>query len=178
MRKVVTIVCEQCGKEFQRLKKWVDSNSRRRVRNVCSQACRALSHQNGEDFKCAACGKQVYKSQSRAARTKSGDIFCSKSCSNGANNSLRSGENHPNYINGIGRYRQLAFEVYGKKCTICGYDVEQVLEVHHRNKDRSNNTKENLDVLCPTHHEEFDLGIRKYSVGESSNPIGQTALNR
>jgi hypothetical protein len=40
--------------------------------------------------------------------------------------------------------------------------IEAVLEVHHKDSDRTNNELENLDVLCPTHHTEYQLGIRKY----------------
>lgn len=72
------------------------------------------------------------------------------------------GENHPGFKNGIGTYRRIAREVYGNACTVCGYAIDCVLEVHHRDGDRTNNSIENLDVLCPTHHDEFEHGVRVY----------------
>lgn len=39
------------------------------------------------------------------------------------------------------------------RCNRCGYnEVPQVLEVHHRDRDRKNNVEANLELLCPTCH--------------------------
>jgi hypothetical protein len=39
---------------------------------------------------------------------------------------------------------------------MCGYDKHpEVLEVNHKDIDRTNNSVENLEILCPTCHEEF-----------------------
>lgn len=61
-------------------------------------------------------------------------------------------ENNSRWIDGRGSYRRLAFERYlfEKKCTVCGKRSD--LDVHHRNRDRHNNTRENLVVLCGTCH--------------------------
>jgi hypothetical protein len=161
--KTVELVCTQCGKRFLRLKKQHDFAFKRGAQKVlCSRECFSLSQKNGIEMPCSVCGKIVYKKPSRTKKSISGLIFCSKSCANGSHNSLRSGENHPNWINGIGSYRERAFKQYGKKCTVCGYDIEPVLEVHHRDGNREHNEIENLDVLCPTHHEEYQCGIRTY----------------
>ena len=38
-------------------------------------------------------------------------------------------------------------------CDICGWDkATEVLEVHHIDIDRSNNSDDNLQLLCPTCH--------------------------
>lgn len=72
---------------------------------------------------------------------------CSTSC---ANTYFRSGSNNPNYKNGTGAYRSV---VTLESCNRCGYkDVPAILHVHHIDRDRSNNTIENLEVLCPTCH--------------------------
>ena len=37
-----------------------------------------------------------------------------------------------------------------KKCTICDFD--QIIDLHHIDKDKSNNSENNLVGLCPNHH--------------------------
>jgi len=56
------------------------------------------------------------------------------------------------YKNGIGIYRELAFGIYGKKCSVCGFSEEECLEVHHIDKNRYNNSIENLVILCLNCH--------------------------
>lgn len=161
--KTVEVICSQCGNTFSRLKKQYDHSVRVGTRRfLCSRKCQSESQKVGSEIPCSACSKLVYKNPSKRLRSDSGLVFCSKSCSNGSNNSLRSGVNHPNWTNGIGSYRDRALKHYGVACTICGYSIELVLEVHHRDGDRDHNDIENLDVLCPTHHEEFECGIRSY----------------
>ena len=50
-------------------------------------------------------------------------------------------------------YQHLAFEVYknAKICTKC-WTTEQI-QVHHKDKDHSNNLEENLQVLCNSCHQ-------------------------
>jgi hypothetical protein len=38
------------------------------------------------------------------------------------------------------------------ECARCGYDNSLVLEVHHKDRDRENNSIENLEVLCANCH--------------------------
>ncbi len=75
---------------------------------------------------------------------------CSVSC---ANTYFRSGKDNPNYIDGKTSYRKLAISKLGAFCGECGYNSnEKVLEVHHIDKDRSNNNISNLIVLCANCH--------------------------
>ena len=56
-------------------------------------------------------------------------------------------------------YRKKAFAHFTVKCALCDYDVEDVLQVHHKDEDRSNNELPNLVILCPTHHVEVHKGL-------------------
>jgi len=47
-------------------------------------------------------------------------------------------------------YRRIAFTAYPAHCDCC--HSTDALHVHHRNKDRSNNSVENLQILCPPCH--------------------------
>lgn len=52
--------------------------------------------------------------------------------------------------------RMLVLERSGDKCAMCG--EESNLELHHINKNPSNNSLNNLIALCPTHHSKAQQG--------------------
>ena len=134
----------------------------KKIKLYCSKECRTTAKRNGKIIKCANCEIEVYKTKSDLKGSKSGNSFCSRSCATVINNTLyKSGEDHPNYIDGVGSYRGKALKYYEPKCQVCGYDILVVLEVHHIDEDRYNNELDNLRVVCPTHHKEYHLGIIK-----------------
>ena len=47
-------------------------------------------------------------------------------------------------------HRRTAFKTHGEECDVCG--TAENLHVHHIDRDRSNNSPENLRVLCEEHH--------------------------
>lgn len=94
---------------------------------------------------CINCGK-TFKTEYRSNKEQ---ITCSKGCSNSI---FRSGRNNGNYNTGIGSYRKIAFDVYPHKCARCGYENILALEVHHKDKNRNNNSIENLEILCCNCH--------------------------
>jgi hypothetical protein len=60
--------------------------------------------------------------------------------------------------NAASKYRVTALSVKQKKCEKCGYDkYPEILVVHHKDRDRKNGAKENLELLCPNCHEEEHL---------------------
>ena len=42
----------------------------------------------------------------------------------------------------------------GKACERCGYSKYEILQVHHKDRDRSNNELGNLELICPNCHYE------------------------
>lgn len=70
---------------------------------------------------------------------------CSRACSN---TFFRSGDNHPNWKENA--YRTTCFNVHKKECIIC--KEYKIVEVHHLDSNKSNNSIFNLIPLCPTHH--------------------------
>ena len=92
---------------------------------------------------CPVC-KQEFTTQSGHPKEA---ITCSYSCSN---THFRSGLNNPNFKNGNRIYRDL---ITIEQCNRCGYKEHlEILQVHHIDRDRLNNTIENLEVLCPNCH--------------------------
>lgn len=80
-------------------------------------------------------------------------MFCNRTCKEKAQ-SLESGVLEiSRYGDGSHHYRQIALRGREAKCELCGYSaVPGVLEVHHRDRDRTNNHPSNSQVLCPTCH--------------------------
>lgn len=61
------------------------------------------------------------------------------------------------------KYHNISPELYKeviKSCVICGF--EKVVDLHHLDENRKNNSRENLVGLCPNHHRMFhDFKYRK-----------------
>ena len=54
------------------------------------------------------------------------------------------------------KYHNISPELYNKltkQCVICGF--QQVVDLHHLDEDKSNNSEKNLVGLCPNHHRMF-----------------------
>ena len=158
-----TIVeCSVCEKKLERETKHVKQANKNNWEVYCSKECRIIKQSNFKILKCYNCECEIKKTPSEIKRSKSGNMFCSRKCATTTNNKIyKSDQNHPNYTNGSSSYRKRAIKKYGPICIICKYNVLEILEVHHIDGDRNNNSIKNLIVVCPTHHKEYQLGIRK-----------------
>lgn len=94
---------------------------------------------------CICCGNEF----TCIARKTKEQVTCSRACSN---TYFRSGPNNGNFIDGHNNYRKKALDYYDKVCVRCGYSNELALEVHHKNKNRLDNSIDNLEVLCCNCH--------------------------
>lgn len=154
------VECSQCGKTYLRNSNHADAAKKNGWKQFCSRECLGDSRKspNSIDTTCHTCGEQIHRTISEQNRSKSGYYFCSRSCATVHNNSYKKGDKHPNW-NG-GRYRQNAFDHYGKKCFDCGYDEEEkLLDVHHLDGNRKHNSLENLIVLCVMCHARKTRGL-------------------
>jgi 5-methylcytosine-specific restriction endonuclease McrA len=60
--------------------------------------------------------------------------------------------------NAASKYRATALSVKEQKCERCDYKkYPEILVVHHKDRNRKNGAKENLELLCPNCHEEEHL---------------------
>lgn len=75
--------------------------------------------------------------------------------------SFKKGEENPNFKrwnreNYMGTsftwWREYLKDTVGK-CEVCGFDDKRILEMHHKNLNRREHTKDNLLLLCPNCHE-------------------------
>jgi 5-methylcytosine-specific restriction endonuclease McrA len=97
--------------------------------------------------------KNFHLSESKKAASKSGLHFCCRQHKDFAQQiSFNLTKMWPDHYN-TGTCRAIAFKAYEKRCAGCGYDkIPEILEVHHKDRNRNNNAKENLEVLCPNCH--------------------------
>lgn len=91
--------------------------------------------------KCPVCNKEFVVKAGAKKEKKT----CSYSCSN---TFFRSGKDNPNWKDET--YRTTCFLYHKKECVVCGEN--KIIDVHHFDEDKKNNTAENLIPLCPTHH--------------------------
>lgn len=154
----IPVKCNSCGESFMRETKSVNRSRKLGLKLYCSPACQRSVKLRRFKFSCAFCGNEGERSANQQSRSASGNHYCSKSC---RAKHINIGNSY-NRKDGGSVYRKHALKHYGAACRVCGYDVEVILEVHHRDKNRHNNTLGNLDVLCPTHHNEYHFGIRFY----------------
>lgn len=80
--------------------------------------------------------------------------FCSRSCANSRSASER--WRQAKRVSTVHTYRRICFEHHAKQCVVCGYD--EILQVHHCDHNRENNTPENLIPICPNDHELLHKG--------------------
>lgn len=158
----IEVICSFCGKSFLRERKSVNRSKSCGGKIYCSSACQSLGKTTIIELPCYKCGKPLKRTPSQIQGSDSGQVFCSKSCAISVHNT---GRESRNYKDGSHLYRSRALAYYGSRCSVCGYDIESVLEVHHKDENRRNGKIENLDVLCPTHHVEYHVGIRNYNTG-------------
>ena len=169
MATMKSVICVVCGNEFEIELKRYNQKLKENSAFYCSDECR--SHKNSKLCKCATCGKEIWKTQSQLSRSKTGNVYCSRSCANSMNNTLfKSGENHFSFKGN--NYRQIAFNLYPHKCAICGYDEEiEILEVHHKDENHNNNEPSNLCILCPNCHKKITLHLYKLTNNYTLEPL-------
>ena len=154
------VSCIHCAKVFSA--RQVDIN--RGGGKFCSLACSAANKKgktrNNPNSVCPVCNKSFYRSARKKKLRKSGLSFCGRKCRELAqkiNTESSIPAIFPDHY-GTGAfldYREKCFANNPHECNICGYHkVVQVLQVHHKDRNRANNNLDNLQLLCPTCHAE------------------------
>lgn len=153
-RKKIKDVCLHCKKTFLR------RINAKRIQKYCSQGCssKAKSLDNSEEVICTFCNVSFSKKKSALEGSKSGLYFCTREHKDLAQRLGGIEEIQPPHYGTASHerdYRKIAFDNKENKCNACGYDkYKRVLIVHHIDRDRTNSSIDNLEILCPTCHAE------------------------
>jgi 5-methylcytosine-specific restriction endonuclease McrA len=92
---------------------------------------------------------------SKKFEAKSGSPKQKRTCSYACSNKLFRVNNKSIYIDGRSTYRKKALSKLPNLCNRCGYNSYiDILEVHHKDRNRKNNDISNLEILCPNCHSE------------------------
>lgn len=118
-------------------------------RVFCSQNCYGISCR--KEHPCRVCGTKILAGANKKT--------CSRKCANVHRAGIKYKINRPR--DKVKDYRSLKVRLLktrGKKCEKCGYKKHEILQVHHKDRDRNNNIMENLELICPNcHYEEHYL---------------------
>lgn len=163
-RKDITLQCQVCGHTWTtKAANVLYMNKHKQVSHHCPN-CYKQQSQIGEMKECAYCGVTFYRSPYQIQKNQSGLFYCCREHGNRHKNQLRKQQGEWN--NSL-NYRLKAFSTYEHKCHCCGWNEDdRILEVHHIDEDRTNNTIDNLMILCPTCHRKITLGYYGLSQGK------------
>jgi hypothetical protein len=158
--KTIIKTCKFCKKSFNAPVREVKrGNGKFCSKRCCSNSRRGIViNPRIPNVTCAYCKKKFYKPESKIKKSKSGLVFCSRKHKD-LGQRIESGltEIHPPHYGTaeISDYRSIAFSSKEKVCELCGYNtIPQILQVHHIDENRKNNSIDNLQVLCPNCHHE------------------------
>lgn len=146
---MIEVSCQTCTAPFLVKPSWVKNG----YGKFCSPTCRRSAQRTGTVVLCHVCQKETYKPGKALKGTKSGLLFCGKSCQTKWRNNFFSKEKHPNYINGDHSYKNVLLKTgVIQVCRLCKTDDVRVLAVHHVDHNHFNNKVENLAWLCHNCH--------------------------
>lgn len=98
-----------------------------------------------KEIACVLCGNLILAGLNKKT--------CSRSCANKNRIGIQYKFNQPkNKVVTLRQIKVRLLETRGQKCERCNYSKSEVLQIHHKNRDRSNNTLENLELICPNCH--------------------------
>ncbi|MDD5721002.1 MAG: HNH endonuclease signature motif containing protein [Candidatus Pacebacteria bacterium] len=139
--------CSICKKEIYRRPSEIAAN---KGRVFCSPACYGISLR--KEIPCSMCGKLILTGLNKKT--------CSRSCANKYRTGIKYKIGRPSKskVKSQQLLKLRLLKVRGKKCEKCDYDKYEILQVHHKNRDRNNNELKNLELICPNcHYEEHFL---------------------
>jgi hypothetical protein len=142
--------CKICGKNFYAKL----SHIKKGWAKYCSQTCQYKGYRTGKFVKCDTCGKEIYRTQKELNCSKSKKFFCNKSHQTLWRNRIFIGPLHPNWKGGenIEHKNLLVRNGIKSVCKICGCRDKRVFAVHHLDRNKKNNSINNLVWLCHNCH--------------------------
>jgi hypothetical protein len=115
----------------------------------CSMKCYGLSCRR--ETPCVVCSKPILANLHKKT--------CSRSCANIHRAGIKYKVGRPrDKVHTLRALKLRLLEKRGINCERCGYNKSEILQVHHRDRNRKNNDLSNLELVCPNcHYEEHFL---------------------
>lgn len=112
-------------------------------RAFCSQVCYGISCR--KESPCLICGRSILASFNKKT--------CSRSCANRHRAGIQYKINRPrDKVVSERAIKTRLIKERGRACQRCGYSKFEILQVHHKDRDRKNNSLDNLELICPNCH--------------------------
>jgi Zn finger protein HypA/HybF involved in hydrogenase expression len=139
--------CKICNKQIYKRPLQITENGG----NVfCSNACYGIACR--KEIPCVICGKLILGSLHKKT--------CSRTCSNKnrAGIKYKLNDQRKDKVKSQQSLKIRLLKVRGFECERCGYKKYEILQIHHKDRDRGNNNLDNLELICPNcHYEEHFL---------------------
>jgi 5-methylcytosine-specific restriction endonuclease McrA len=117
---------------------------------ICEECGKEYKPASNRQKWCTFCGEKIKKEKKKEYMKKYHKEHYKKKGYN------QKGENNNSYKTGIGIFRRKKLEsVEEEICERCGSDEN--LLVHHKDRDRTNNDLDNLELLCKSCHQKEHL---------------------
>ena len=118
-------------------------------RAFCSMICYGISCR--KEKPCIVCGKMILGRFNKKT--------CSRACANINRTGIKYHLGSPrDKVKSQQALKIRLLNARGKNCERCGYNKHEILQIHHKDRNRSNNNLDNLQLICPNcHYEEHYL---------------------
>ena len=139
--------CFVCKKQIYRRPSQIEAT---KGRIFCSLVCCGIA--NRKEKPCLVCGKLILAGLNKKT--------CSRSCANKSREGIKYKIGRPKDKAMLFRALKLRLlEERGESCGRCTYNKYEILQVHHKDRNRNNDKFENLELICPNcHYEEHFFG--------------------
>jgi len=114
----------------------------------CSTKCYGISCR--KEIHCFVCNKLILAGLNKKT--------CSRECANKKRTGIKYKIGRPK--DKVKSFRILKLKMMkkrGEKCERCNYNKREILQVHHKDRNRNNNSFSNLELICPNCHSEEHL---------------------
>ena len=140
------INCLICGKLIYKRPCEIQRN---KGRVFCSTTCYGISCR--KEMPCMVCGKLILSGSHKKT--------CNRNCANKHRAGIKYKINRPkDKVKSQQALKIKLLEIRGKICERCDYNKYEILQVHHKDKNKNNNNIDNLELICPNcHYEEHYL---------------------
>jgi len=139
------IKCAICAKPIYRRPSEIEKS---KGHITCSSICYGQTCR--KERPCMVCGKLILAHYHKKT--------CSRGCANTHRAGIRYKMGSPHdKVKSQQALKLKLLRVRGKNCERCGYNKFEILQVHHKDRNRNNNSLDNLALICPNCHCEEHL---------------------